>query len=46
MHAVLRCAIFAASRMQEYPTVGNSTEKFKGCGLRVSELLRGPPTLR
>jgi len=32
--------------MQVYPTIGEGDEKFKGCGLSLSGLLRGTPTLR
>jgi hypothetical protein len=45
-HIVMRCAIFAASKMQVYPTIGEGNEKFKGCGLSVSGLLRDTPTVR
>lgn len=41
---MLRCAIFSASKMQVYPTVGDSKTIFKGCGLTIADLLRGSPT--
>jgi hypothetical protein len=43
---MLRCAILSASKMQEYPTVGDSKTVFKGCGITVSDLLRGTPAFR
>lgn len=45
-HTITRCAIFAASKMQVYPTIGEGDEKFKGCGLSISGLLRESPPLR
>ncbi len=40
---MMRCSILAASKMQVYPTVTEGTS-FRGCGLPVTQFLRGTPS--
>ncbi len=42
-HAMMRCAILAASNMQLYPTVAPGAT-FRACGLPVAQFLRGTPS--
>jgi len=42
----MRCSILAASKMQVYPTVSGTTSQFYGCGLSISQFLRGSPSLK
>eukprot|EP01022_Parablepharisma_sp_SALTPOND_P014821 TRINITY_DN205_c0_g3_i3.p1 TRINITY_DN205_c0_g3~~TRINITY_DN205_c0_g3_i3.p1 ORF type:complete len:933 (+),score=77.64 TRINITY_DN205_c0_g3_i3:3512-6310(+) len=45
-HAIMRCSILAASKMQVYPTVSGTSTQFYGCGLSISQFLRGTPSLK
>ena len=43
---MMRCSILAASKMQVYPTVSGASAPFYGCGLSISQFLRGTPSLK
>ncbi len=41
----VRCSILVASKIQVYPTVGDSNSKVRGCGLSINQFFRGPPPI-
>ena len=45
-HAIIRCAILAASKMQVYPTVSNPSTKFYGCAFSIPQFLYTNPPLK